>query len=163
MGFEARDPDFDRRVRDSFARQAFMRLIGAEIVHLAPGEIDIALPFRDDLTQQHGFFHGGAIGTLADNAGGYASLTLLAATDSVLTVEYKLNIVAPGEGERLVARGRVVRPGRRVVVCRADVHALRAGRERHCATALGTFMVLPDMPDDPRYREATGSSRGSSE
>lgn len=158
MSFEARDPDFAERVRDSFARQAFMRLLGAEIAHIAPGEIDIALPFRDELTQQHGFFHGGAIGTLADNAGGYASLTLLKPSDSVLTVEYKLNIVAPGEGERLVARGRVVRPGRRVIVCRADVFGLKAGREHHCATALGTFMVLADQPDDASYRSTRGAN-----
>ena len=107
-GFEARNPDFEARVRESFARQTFMKTLGAELGAVAPGRVEIRLPYREDLCQQHGYFHGGVIGTLADNAGGYAAFSLMAAEDSVLTVEYKMNIVAPGAGVALVAEGAVL-------------------------------------------------------
>ena len=107
------------------------------------------MPYDDELTQQHGFFHGGVIGTIADNAGGYASFTLMAAKDSVLTVEYKLNIMAPADGEMLISRGQVLRPGRRVTVARADIFVLQDGAEKLCSTMLGTFLTLADSPDEP--------------
>ena len=152
----APNPDFAARTRDSFARQPFMNYIAASLVEIAPGRVSIELPFRAELTQQHGFFHGGVIGTLADNAGGYATMTMLPASSSVLTVEYKLNIMAPGRGERLLVEGEVVRAGRRVMVCRSDVFALMASAKKLIATALGTFMVLPDTSDHPEGREAGG-------
>lgn len=152
--FVPRDPAFEARVRASFDRQAFMREIGAEIALLSPGFCEIRLPFRPGLGQQHGFFHGGIIGTLADNASGYASYTLMAAEDSVLTVEYKLNIVAPGDGEMLIARGQVARSGRTLTVSRSDVFALKGGREALVATMLGTFMRLADTPDRPKDKAA---------
>ena len=110
--FDPRNPNFEARVRSSFARQRFMEFIGAELGSVDPGAVSNTLPFRDELCQQHGFFHGGVIGTLADNVGGYAAFSLMAAADSSLTVEFKLNLLAPATGETLVAKGVVVRSGR---------------------------------------------------
>ena len=153
--FSARDPDFEARVRASFERQAFMHYIGAELAVIAPGRAEIRLPWRPELGQQHAYFHGGVIGTIADNACGYAAFSLAAESDSVLTVEYKLNLVAPGKGEALVARGEVVKPGRTLSVCEARVYAIEKGRERLCAIALETLMMLPDTPDGPdRHRDS---------
>lgn len=146
--FSPRNPDFARRTHDSFARQEFMRFLGANLASVEPGYVEIRLPHQLGLTQQHGFFHGGAIGTIADNAGGYAAYSLLLPTDSILTVEYKLNIMAPANGQILIARGRVLRPGRRVTVCQTDLWIVRDGQEHLCATMLGTFMVMPNTADD---------------
>jgi len=146
--FRTRNDGFANRTRASFGRQEFMAFLGAELHEIGPGTVEIRLPFQQGLTQQHGYFHGGAIGTLADNAGGYAAFTLLAATDSILTVEYKLNIMAPAAGEMLIARGRVLRPGRRVSVCQSDIYCLKESVEVHCASSLGTFMVMTDAADD---------------
>jgi uncharacterized protein (TIGR00369 family) len=147
-GFASRDPDFEARVRASFDRQAFMRHIGAELAVVEPGRAEVRLPWRPELGQQHGYFHGGAVGTIADNACGYSAYSLATATDSVLTVEYKLNLIAPGKGEALIARGVVVKPGRTLTVCEAKVYALDKGEERLCAVALETLMLLPDTPDN---------------
>ena len=147
--YQVRDPAFAGRVRDSFARQGFMRYLGAELAHVGPGECEIVLPYREELSQQHGFFHGGVIATLADNAGGYAGFSLMAATDSVLTVEFKVNILAPGHGERLVARAHVKRAGRTLTVAQTDILVQRDGRETLCATALQTLMRLADRSDGP--------------
>jgi len=147
MGFEPRNPAFEQRTRDSFARQSFMTTLGAELTGVRPGEVEIRVPFRADLLQQHGLFHGGLIGTIADNAGGYASFSLMAAEDSVLTVEYKLNLMAPARGDALLSCGRVIRAGRTVTVCRADVRVVRDGREHLCATMQGTFMRLAGASD----------------
>lgn len=146
--FRIGNPDFAARVRESFGRQVFMATLGAEIAHVEPGICDIRLPYREALAQQHGFFHGGVVGTLADNACGYAAFTLADAESSVLTVEYKLNLMAPAAGEVLFARGRVLRPGRSLVVAQADVAVLRSGREKPVATALATLMLMYGMPDD---------------
>ena len=145
----ARNPEFENRVRESFARQSFMETLGVELVSVAPGRVELRLPHSPGLCQQHGFFHGGVIGTLADNVGGYAAFSLMAAEDSILTVEYKLNIVAPGDGEALVARGEVLRPGRTLTVCRADVFAVKNGKEKLCATALCTLMTMAGRSDGP--------------
>lgn len=147
--FKIRNEDFAERVRSSFSRQGFMNSLGAKLVEVEPGATEIHVPFDKHLTQQHGFFHGGVIGTIADNAGGYASFTLMEATDSVLTVEFKLNIMAPADGEMLISRGRVLRPGRRVSVSQSDVFVVRDGTEHLCATMLGTFMTLPNASDEP--------------
>jgi uncharacterized protein (TIGR00369 family) len=145
--FEVPDPDFASRVAASFGRQAFMGLIGAVLETVEPGRVSIRLPHRADLTQQHGFFHGGVVGTISDSACGYAAFTLAPADHSILTVEYKLNLVAPGQGGALVARAEVVRPGRTLVVTRADVYAERAGAEKLVATALSTMMLLAGRSD----------------
>src|SRR5690349_6003144 len=117
---QAKNPDYAQRVQASFDRQGVMKLLGARVSRIAPGECEIQLPFRSDLTQQHGYFHGGIIGTIADSAGGYAAFSLMPGDSSVLTVEYKMNLLAPGDGEVLVARGRVLKAGRSLVVTQVD-------------------------------------------
>ncbi len=147
--FLPQDPDYADRVRSSFTRQRFMAYIGAELTALEPGYCEIRVPYRDELSQQHAFFHGGVMGTVADNAGGYASYSLMVPADSILTVEYKLNIVAPGDGEALIARGRVLKPGRTLTVARSDVFVLTGAGEKLCATAQLTFICLPGQSDAP--------------
>lgn len=122
--FAPSDPEFRERIAASFARQGLMETLGAELTRVEPGFCEIGLPFRPGLSQQHGYFHAGAIGAIADSAGGYAAYSLMGAADSVLSVEYKLNLLAPGRGERLEARGRVLRAGRTLTVCRVDVFAV---------------------------------------
>lgn len=141
--FEPRDPQFAARVRDSFARQGVMALIGAEMTEVAPGAVEITLPMRGDLTQQHGYIHAGIVTTIVDSACGYAALTLTPPGSDVLTIEYKVNFMLPASGERLVARGRVLRSGRTITVCAGDVLAVGEGRERIVATMLATIMALP--------------------
>ncbi|MCK6429105.1 MAG: PaaI family thioesterase [Burkholderiaceae bacterium] len=148
MKFTPLDPDFERRVRASFARQAAMSLIGATMTALEPGRCTIELPVRADLTQQHGFVHGGIVGMIADSAGGYAAFTLMPADASVLTVEYKINMLAPAKGERLVAVGSVVKPGRTLSIVRADVHAIDGARETLVAAMQQTLMVMHGVSDE---------------
>ena len=137
------DPHFAARVRESFSRQKAMALIGATLTSVGPGAVEIALPFRDDLTQQKGFVHGGILGMIADTACGYAAFSLMPAGCSLVTVEYKINILSPARGA-LVARGEVLKPGRTLTVARAEVYA-RDGR--HIATMQQTLMMLADTPD----------------
>ena len=139
------DPFFAERVRASFARQKAMALIGARLISVAPGATEIALAYREDLTQQKGFVHGGIIGMIADTACGYAAFSLMPAGSSLVTVEYKINILAPARGS-LVARGEVVKAGRSLTVTRAEVHAEDG---KHVATMQQTLMMLPDTPDTP--------------
>lgn len=145
--FSLRDPNFEVRVRASFARQNFMTHIGAELCRVEPGFCELRLPFHVNLTQQHDFFHGGAIGTIADVAGGYAAYSLMGPDDSVLTVEYKLNIMAPGKGDVLVARGQVLRAGRTLTITRIDIAAEANGQEALIATAQQTLMRMAGVPD----------------
>lgn len=140
--FEPRNPDWETTVRGSFARQKVMKLIGAEMGVLAPGYCEIRLPFRDDLTQQNSFFHAGITGTIADSAGGYAGLTLMPAGADVLTVEFKLNLLAPADGDILVAEGQVLKSGRNLVITRGEVYAIRNGKATHCATMQQTLMTM---------------------
>ena len=144
-----RTADYAERIRDSFARQTIMTLIGAELAGIEPGRVTIELPFREDLCQQHGFFHAGVTSTIADSAGGYAAFTLFPAGSSVLTVEFKINLLAPAAGERLRAVGHVVRAGRRLTVCDVDVFAEAAGRATLCAKLVQTLICLEDSPDRP--------------
>jgi uncharacterized protein (TIGR00369 family) len=147
--FEPRNRDFAAAVRDSFERQPFMALMGAELISVTPGACEIGLDHRPELTQQHGFIHGGAIGAIIDSAMGYAGYTLIEADSTALTVEYKLNLVAPADGMRLVARGAVARAGRTLIVSRGEVFAVRDGEETLCAVATQTLMVLADRADKP--------------
>ena len=147
--FDSRNPDFERDVRDSFARQGLMATLGAELAEVGPGRVVIGVDYRDGLGQQHGYFHGGVIGAIADSAGGYSAFSLMPPDSNVLTVEYKMNIVAPGKGERLVARGYVIRPGHTLTVARADVFAVDGGAEVLCATMLQTLMRLDAAPHRP--------------
>lgn len=139
---EPRNPDWEATVRTSFARQKVMNLIGAEMGALAPGHCEIRLPFRDDLTQQNGYFHAGITGTIVDSAGGYAGLTLMPAGAEVLTVEFKLNLLAPADGDLLVAEGQVLKSGRNLVITRGEVYAIRNGKATHCATMQQTLMTM---------------------
>jgi uncharacterized protein (TIGR00369 family) len=147
--FRPQAPDWEARVRDSFARQGIMATLGAELVRVAPGAVEIAVAYRPGLSQQHGFFHAGVTATIADSAGGYAGFTLMPGDASVLTVEYKLNLLAPADGPKLIARGRVIRPGRTLVVTQADVVVVRDGAERLCATMLQTLMTMHGRADAP--------------
>jgi len=139
------DPHFAARIRESYARQKAMALIGARLTLVAPGRVEIELPFRDDLTQQKGFVHGGILGMIADTACGYAAFSLMPAGCSLVTVEYKINILSPARGS-LVARGEVVKPGRTLTIARAEVYADDGS---HVATMLQTLMALPGRPDTP--------------
>lgn len=145
--FIPRDPDYATRVRASFGRQQVMAWLGASLTHLNPGHCEITLPHKPELTQQHGYIHGGIIGTIGDTAAGYAAYTLMPHDASVLTVEYKMNIMAPGDGECLIARGEVIRAGRSLVIARADVFAVKAGKEIHCASLLQTLMTMHGKAD----------------
>ena len=137
------DPLFEARVRDSFAKQTFMATLGATLVRIAPGEVTIALPVRAALAQQHGSVHAGAVTSVLDSAAGYAALSLMPAGAAVLSVEFKVNLLEPAVGERIEARGRVVRSGRTLSTCTAEAWALdAAGNERLVATLLGTMMCL---------------------
>ncbi|MBX9965484.1 MAG: PaaI family thioesterase [Burkholderiales bacterium] len=136
--------DFAVRTRASFDRQAVMRLMGARLVHVAAGEIDIELPFRTDLTQQHGFLHAGVVTTLVDSACGFAAFTLMPAGAAVLTIEFKVNLLSPAKGELLIAMGRILRAGRNVTVCEGEAW-MRAGDERkQVAQMLATLMTVRD-------------------
>jgi uncharacterized protein (TIGR00369 family) len=117
------DPDFEPRVRSSFAQQSAMALLGASLALVEPGTVEITLPFRSDLTQQHGYVHAGILTAIADTACGYAAYTLMPAGTGVLSVEFKMNLLRPAAGERFVARGTVLKPGRTLTVTRADVLA----------------------------------------
>lgn len=144
-----RDPDFADRVRRGFGRQAFMDLLGAELGTIAPGAVEIVLPLRPALAQQHGYAHAGAAWAIADSAAGFAAQTLMAPSDGVLTVELKINLLAPARGLRLIARGRVERAGRRLTVARADVVALADDdNEMPVALAIGTFMTMEGLDGD---------------
>ena len=139
------DPNYADRVRASFARQEIMHTLGATLIRVEPGLVEVELPFRDDLTQQHGFLHAGVITTIIDSACGYAALSLMPAQSGVLSVEYKANFLAPARGSRFVAMGRVLRAGRTIIVCAGDVMALQddgGGPEAVVATMLATTAYL---------------------
>lgn len=139
---EPRDPDFEARVRDSFARQRMMSSLGATLVAVRPGEVEIALPFRDDLTQQHGYLHAAAITAIADSACRYAAYSLMSPGDEVLSVEFKMNLLAPAAGERFVAIGRVLKSGRTLTVCAAEVRAEREDASKLVAAMQATMIAL---------------------
>lgn len=144
------DANFEQRVRESFARQGAMRLIGGQLGRVEPGRVDIELPFRADLTQQHGFFHAGITSTIADSAGGYAAYTLFPADSSVLTVEFKINLIAPAQGEKLIATGRVKKSGRTLAICEFEVVVIQGGQGKTCALGLQTLMCMHGRTDVPR-------------
>ena len=144
---EPRDPGYAARVRASFGRQAVMQTIGARLTRVDPGVVEIELPFRSDLTQQQGFLHAGIVTTIADSACGYAALTVMDPEAGVLSVEYKINLLAPAAGERMRAVGAVVRAGRTIVVCTADVLAVTGREELLVASMQGTMMAVRGRAD----------------
>ena len=141
VSLSPRDPDYETRVRNAFAGQSFMVSIGAQLDRIEPGAADIRLPRRDDLCQHHGFIHAGVTSAIADTAAGFAAASLFAADEEVLTTEFKINLLRPAKGDCLIARGRVVKPGRTLTICASDVYAENAGREHHVATALLTMIA----------------------
>ncbi|HEX6850055.1 MAG TPA: PaaI family thioesterase [Candidatus Polarisedimenticolaceae bacterium] len=139
-------PDAVARVRSSFDRQAFMRTVAARLVSVEPGVVVIEWPFHSDLTQQHGFLHAGVVTAVADSACGYAAFSLMDEGAAVLSVEFKVNLMKPAAGERFRAEGRVVRAGRTLTVCAAEVRAYQGGEETTIAVMQGTMMAVRDKP-----------------
>jgi uncharacterized protein (TIGR00369 family) len=136
-------PDFDERVRSSFARQQVMATLGAELTVVTPGTIEIEMPFSPSLTQQHGFLHAGIISTALDSACGYAAFSLMPENAGVLTIEFKVNLLAPGKGERFLFRGNVTKPGRTIIVADGQAYAFGTdGEAKLIATMTGTMMTI---------------------
>jgi uncharacterized protein (TIGR00369 family) len=144
MPHQASNPTFVEEIKESFTKQTVMALIGGELTRVEPGIIEITLPYRTDLTQQHGFVHAGIITTIADSACGYAAYTLMPPGSDVLAVEFKVNLMRPAKGETFVARAEVMKSGRTLTVVRADVRALTNGRDDGELVAImqGTMMRL---------------------
>jgi uncharacterized protein (TIGR00369 family) len=138
---------YAERVRASFARQGAMALIGAELIAVEPGYCAIALAPRPEVSQQHGYVHAGVISAIVDTAGGYAGYSLFPEDSSVLTVEFKLNLLAPAAGERIVAEGRVIKPGRTLAITQGEVFATRDGKRMLIALMQQTLMVMHGKPD----------------
>ncbi|MDP7704631.1 MULTISPECIES: PaaI family thioesterase [unclassified Mycobacterium] len=138
-----RDPDYRQRVRESFALQGLMATLGAQLRSIGPGVVEIEVPFSPGLTQQDGFFHAGVTISILDTACGYSALTLMAHGSRVLTVELKVNLLAPAVGDRLRARGEVLRPGRNLTVCRGDAYAVSGSDSKQVATLLATMTAVP--------------------
>jgi uncharacterized protein (TIGR00369 family) len=136
-----RNPDFDRAVRESFARQAHMATLGARITRLEPGAVDLTAPYDARFAQQNDFWHAGAVASLADSANGYAAFSLAPPGTDVLAVEFKINLLAPAQGEHFRAEGRVVRPGRTLTVCLAEVFGVTGKESTLVATMLSTIIV----------------------
>ncbi len=145
--YQPANPDFAERCRKSFAAQSFMGHIGASIDVVEPGYCEVHLPVRGNLKQQHGYVHGGVMATIADSAAGFAAFSLFDANSAPLTVEYKLNILRPGEGERMVAKARVIKPGRTLTIVQADVYGVTDDAETLCVTSLQTLMRLEGKKD----------------
>ena len=138
----ALDPNVERRCRDSFARQQAMTTIGASVLSVTAGEVELAMPFCERLTQQHGFIHAGIITMLCDTACGFAALSLMPVDAAVLTTEFKVNLLSPAKGGRFIAHGRVVRPGKKLMVCLGEVFAEKGGRCKQVALMTASMMVM---------------------
>ena len=136
------DPDFAKRVADSFGKQTIMATLGASLGEVTPGRVAIELPFREDLCQQHGYLHAGVVSTIADSACGYAALTLCPSDEEVVAVEFKVNFLSPALGERAVAQAEVLRKGRQLAVCRAEVFCYQGDQEKCVAAMQGTIMSV---------------------
>jgi len=142
MQFEPRTQEYQKKVQDSFDRQKFMAHIGAKLETVKPGYCEISVPFDESLTQQNGFFHAGIISTIADNSAGYAAFSLFDEDASVLTVEIKLNLLAPGKGDLLIGKGQVLKNGRTLTICRSDIYVVQHGVEKLCAAGQSTLIQI---------------------
>ena len=145
-----KNPDYESVVRQSFERQRMMATLGVSLVHLAPGEVDLRAPFAPEFGQQNGYWHAGAVASLADSANGYAALSLASPGSDVLAVEFKINLLAPARGAAFLAQGRVVRPGQTLTVCLAEVFSLEGSLRTPIATMLSTVIVRPLRDAGPR-------------
>ena len=139
--------EYEAAVRQSFERQGMMATLGASLVHLAPGEVDLSAPYAPEFGQQNGYWHAGAVASLADSANGYAALSLAPPETNVLAVEFKINLLAPARGAAFLAQGRVVRPGRTLTVCTAEVTAERDGAVTTVVMMQGTMMAVRSRGD----------------
>jgi uncharacterized protein (TIGR00369 family) len=144
MDGSPKNPNFEALVRESFSRQRVMTTIGATLARVEPGSVEIVLPYRDDLTQQHGFLHAGIVATILDSACGYAAFSLMPAGKAVLTVEYKINLLRPAAGAHFAARAHVIRAGRQLTVCRGDVFAQSASQVKQVATMQATIAAIDE-------------------
>ena len=144
--FTPQTSDYEDRVRSSFSQQSLMNLIGAELLKVVPGQVEIQIPFRNDLTQQHGFLHGGIVTTILDSACGYAAFSLMPADASVLTIEFKVNFMSPAKGKSFLASGKVLKPGRTITVCSGEVYSLSEEEPKLVAAMTATMMMLQGRP-----------------
>ena len=140
--FQVADPEYAERIRHSFGRQGLMTHLGAVMTKVEPGIVEIEMPFTDVLTQQHGFYHAGGIAAVVDTAGGFAGASLFAAEDGVLTVEFKLNLLSPADGDLLIARGEVIKPGRTLTITKGEVFIRKNGKTKLCALMQQTLMRI---------------------
>jgi uncharacterized protein (TIGR00369 family) len=145
--FKPIDPKWEAKIRESFARQQFMRYLNARMIHAEPGAIQLEVEFRPELTQQHGFFHAGVNNSISDSAGGYAAFSLFPADSLVLTVEFKINLLAPAQGNRLRAHGHVIKLGRTLTICDLKAFAIDGNHEVLCATGQQTLICLQNRAD----------------
>src|SRR3954469_13938406 len=145
--FTPKDPEYERRVRASFERQAAMKTIGAFLTVIEPGRVVIELDWSQALTQQHGFLHAGMLATALDSACGYAAFSLMPADAAVLTIEYKINLVAPGKGQLFRMEGEVIKPGRTITVVEGRAYAIDDGKDKLVATMTGTLMAVVGRDD----------------
>ena len=142
--FQIQNPSFAAEIRASFAKQSVMELIGAKLNRIEPGIVEITIPFRTDLTQQHGYLHAGVVTTIADSACGYAAYSLMPAGSEVLSVEFKVNLLRPAKGNEFLARAEVIKPGKTLTVVRADVFGLAGDESQRTliASMLGTMFCI---------------------
>ncbi|NND62230.1 MAG: PaaI family thioesterase [Flavobacteriaceae bacterium] len=142
MNFTPKFSGYKQKVYSSFEAQKFMELLGAQLTVLEPGFCQIEVPYKDSLTQQNGYFHAGVIGTIADNTAGYAAFSLMEEKASILTVEYKINLIAPAKGDKLIGKGQVVKSGRTLSVCTSELFSVSKGVENLCAVSQSTLISL---------------------
>ncbi len=143
MNYNVSNPQFAEEIKASFVKQSIMTLIGAELALVEPGLVEVAIPYRSDLVQQHGYLHAGVVATIADSAAGYAAYTLMPAGSEVVSVEFKLNLLRPARGKTFLARAEVIKPGRTLTVVRSDVFAIADSADRELvATMLATMICL---------------------
>jgi len=147
MMFTPKDNNYASKVKESFDRQKFMKLINARLFKVEPGFCEIHIPYDISLTQQHSFFHAGIVGTVADNSAGYAAFSLMDKQSSILTVEFKLNLISPADGELLIGRSQVFKYGKTLTICRSDVFVVKDGIEKLCAAAQSTLIELQNRKD----------------
>lgn len=153
--FKSVNPDYKDQIHEGFARQRVMETIGAQLGTVVPGQVEIELNFREDLTQQHGYLHAGIITAIVDSACGFAAFSLMPPDSGVLTVEYKVNLLAPARGERFVATGRAIRPGRTLTVCAGEVVAIEGDEKKVIALMQATMFRMSERGESMEHREKT--------
>jgi len=139
--------DYEKKVTASFDRQGFMKHIRATLSKVSPGFCEISVPYNENLSQQHGFFHAGVVGTIADNVAGYAAFSLMSENSSIVTVEYKLNLLAPAKGDLLIGKGQVLKKGKTLTICRADIYIESKGVLKLCGASQATLFELRNSED----------------